>query len=326
MGRRHVLAATGIGLDLAGIGDISPAALAEAQKEGVPEERCFVDVRRMLHVLAPEAVIVATTAPSHAELVCLAAEAGARCILCEKPLAVSLGEAERMIGVCREKGARLGVNHQMRYMEQYTAVKALIGGPELGGLESVTVVGGNMGMAMNGLHYFEMFRYMADSPPLSAQAWFDSAPVPNPRGPQFADKAGQIRLTNAAGQRFYMDIASGQGHGLIAVYACARGHILVDELAGRMLVSHRREEDRALPSTRYGLPCLRHEREIAPADVVLPSAKTLQALLRGDEWPDGACGLAAMRALVAGYISDENGSAPVRIDGDLPKDRIFPWA
>ena len=54
----------------------------------------------------------------------------------------------------------LAVNHQMRFMEQYLTPKAIIEGDAFGGLTSVTVVGGNFGLSMNALHYFEMFRFM----------------------------------------------------------------------------------------------------------------------------------------------------------------------
>jgi predicted dehydrogenase len=64
-----------------------------------------------------------------------------------------------MIRACEQQGAQLAINHQMHFMEQYTSPKAIIESDAFGGLRSATVVAGNFGMGMNGLHYFEMFRF-----------------------------------------------------------------------------------------------------------------------------------------------------------------------
>src|SRR5690606_30450775 len=114
----------------------------------------------LLEEVRPDAVVVAATSPSHCDLVCAAARSGARYILCEKPLATSVDEAERMLAVCRQNGAVLAVNHQMQFMAQYAEIKELAESAVLGGLVGVLVSGSNFGLAMNGSHYFEMFRYM----------------------------------------------------------------------------------------------------------------------------------------------------------------------
>ena len=71
----------------------------------------------------PELVVVASTADTHCKYTCAAAEAGAQVVLCEKPMGVSLTECDLMIETCRAHGTKLAINHQMRYMEQYTAAK-----------------------------------------------------------------------------------------------------------------------------------------------------------------------------------------------------------
>src|SRR5262249_34359479 len=158
MGRRHVQVARDLGLDLVGVCDASPAALEATAAEAVlPREALFDDFRRLLEERRPECVIVATTAPAHAEYTCMAAEAGARFVLCEKPMAVSLAQCDGMLETCRARATQLAVNHQMRFMEQYTEPKRIVQSEAFGGLSSVTVVAGNFGLAMNGTHYFEMF-------------------------------------------------------------------------------------------------------------------------------------------------------------------------
>ena len=328
MGQRHVRIVRDLGLRLAGVCDQSVEALTLVGKEHrVPKERWFTDASALLKQTNPECVIVATTAPTHCEYTCLAAEAGVRYILCEKPMGVSLAECDRMIETCHTHGVRLAINHQMRFMQQYTEPKRIIQSDAFGGLGSVTVVAGNFGMAMNGTHYFEMFRYMIDEAPVEVTAWFSTEEVPNPRGPQFEDRAGAVRLTTASGGRFYMEIGADQGHGGKVIYAGPYGQLVVDELAGVMYLALREEQHRHLPTTRYGMPWVESVHQIERADAVAPSRAVLDALLDDKNPPTGEDGRLAVAVLVAAYVSHENGHVPVRLDdADLPRERVFPWA
>jgi len=328
MGRRHIQVVQDLGLNLVGICDLNIEALSLAAKEyGVSPELCFSDVNYLFRQTGPECVIVATTAPSHCEYTCLAAESGAKYILCEKPMAVSLAECDKMLEACARNDTKLAVNHQMRFMEQYTKPKGIIESDTVGGLSSITVVGGNFGMAMNGTHYFEMFRYMTGVATVEVSAWFSPGRVPNPRGPRFEDHAGAVRLTSCNGKRFYMEIGADQGHGVHVIYAGPYGQLVVDELAGNIKLITRGEEYRNLPSTRYGMPAIEKTFKIEPADVIKPSRDVLNALLNTTNFPTGDDGRLAVSVLVGAYVSDENGHRPVRIDEQpLPYERIFPWA
>lgn len=327
MGQRHLQVARDLDLAVAGICDQNAETLALAARDlRIPEDALYQDAGAMLKRIRPECVIVATTAPAHCEYTLLAANNGARCILCEKPMAVSLAQCDRMLAAIRASGARLAINHQMRFMEQYTEPKRIVCSEEFGGLSSVTVVAGNFGMAMNGTHYFEMFRYMTDEAPMEVQAWFSDEKVPNPRGPQFEDRAGSVRVRTATGKRFYMEIGSDQGHGMNVIYAGPYGQLVVDELGGRMVLAVRKEEHRSLPTTRYGMPWIETAKEIRPADALASSRSVLSALLEGRDYPTGEEGRLAVAALVAAYISDENGHMPVPVDENLPQERMFPWA
>lgn len=328
MGRRHVQAVRSLGLDVSAVCDTSAESLALTEREqGIAPDRHFSDLRTLLDRVQPDGLIIATTAPTHAEFTCMAAEAGVKAILCEKPMAVSLADCDRMLRACREHGAKLAINHQMRFMEQYVLPKAMIEDESFGGLASVTVVGGNFGLSMNALHYFEMFRFMTGEAPRRVTAWFSETLVPNPRGAQFTDRAGAVRLETPTGRRFYLDCGADQGHGMQVIYAGPYGHLYVDELAGVLHRTTRESQHRALPTTRYGMPADRATQTIAPADVIAPSAAVLQALLSGHDYPSGEDGRLAVAVLVAAYLSHERGHTAVDLEHDsLPLDRVFPWA
>jgi predicted dehydrogenase len=315
-----------LGFDIVGICDQNRETLATAAGEfSIATDRQFADLGTMLKQ-EPELVVIATTAPTHAAFTVAAAEAGVRAVLCEKPMATSLADCDRMIAVCQQRGVRLAINHQMRFMQQYTEPRALLESPAFGGLTSVTVVAGNFGLSMNGTHYVEMFRYMTGEAPLEVTAWFSRDVVPNPRGPQFEDRAGCLRMTTPSGKRFFLDCSADQGHGVRAVYGARNGQITIDELSGTLTEVSREEQYRELPTTRYGMPVIEKHRKIPPADAVTPTRAVLRALVQGVDYPSGQDGRLAVAALVAAHVSVERGNVAVGIDDQLPANRSFPWA
>ncbi|THF86083.1 Gfo/Idh/MocA family oxidoreductase [Deinococcus sp. KSM4-11] len=67
---------------------------------------------------AVDVVDLCTPTPTHAEYAVQAARAGKH-VICEKPLARTLEEADRVIAACREGGVRLFVAHVLRFFPQY---------------------------------------------------------------------------------------------------------------------------------------------------------------------------------------------------------------
>ena len=272
-------------------------------------------------------VIVATTADSHRVLVEQAAASGARAILCEKPMATSVADCDAMIAACERSGSRLAINHQMRFMDQYTIVRDELAGGRFGALASMTVVAGSFGLAMNGSHYCEAFAWLTGSPIVNASAWFTGAPMNNPRGPQFFDQAGEVRFSSASGQRLVLNAGADQGHGMTVMYAAQYGHLFVDELEAVCIATARKPEHLAQPPTRYGMPWDRWERRFPQADNVGPTQAVMRALLAGDDVPSGLSGRQTVAALAAAWRSAEHGHTPVAVT-DLGADatRRFPWA
>lgn len=328
MGRRHVQAAQELGLSIVGVCDQSPDALKICEHEhNIPSDKQFNTAESMLQETKPDCVIISTTAPTHCEYTCLAADYGAKYILCEKPMAVSLAQCDRMIRVCKQNDAKLAINHQMRFMEQYTETKKIINSNEFGGLCSITIAGGNFGLAMNGTHYFEMFRYMTDEKPHEVTAWFSEEKVSNPRGPQFEDRAGAVRITTAKGRRLYIEAGADQGHGIKGIFSGRYGQVIVDQFKGMILLSARKEEDRNLPTTQYGTASVDSECFIQPVNIISSTKSVLDALRCETNYPTGEDGRLAVATLIAAYCSHEQGHTSIIIDDkNLPMSREFSWA
>ena len=80
----------------------------------------FHDHRQMLEEVKPDLCIIATHPELHAQIVEDCAQAPAtRAIICEKPMALSLAECDRMIQVCDHHGVLLQINHNRRWHAQW---------------------------------------------------------------------------------------------------------------------------------------------------------------------------------------------------------------
>ena len=77
MGQRHLRVVQSVDLELVGICDINATTLSFATAEyGIKTCLHFTDLRQLLRKTAPECLIIATTAPTHCEYTCMAAEEG----------------------------------------------------------------------------------------------------------------------------------------------------------------------------------------------------------------------------------------------------------
>ncbi len=76
-------------------------------------DRSYTDYREMLAAGGLDAVSVCAPTVVHHPATLAAAEAGLH-VLCEKPIALDLGQAAEMITACEQAGVVLMINHQMR--------------------------------------------------------------------------------------------------------------------------------------------------------------------------------------------------------------------
>jgi predicted dehydrogenase len=83
------------------------------------------DVRRVLDDPRVDAVIVTSETNRHADCVELAAAAG-KAILCQKPLATTLADCDRIIAALRRYGVKFSMAHQMRHDPVNQKIKALL--------------------------------------------------------------------------------------------------------------------------------------------------------------------------------------------------------
>ena len=118
------------GASIVAICDRDPARLAIAGEPFGIASR-YTDAEAMLAGEKLDFVDIATTAPSHRPLVELAARHGVAAI-CQKPFALSRGDAEAMVTACAKAGVALMVHENFRWQSAIQRVGAIIASGEIG--------------------------------------------------------------------------------------------------------------------------------------------------------------------------------------------------
>jgi predicted dehydrogenase len=93
-----------------------------AKKYGIP--RVFTDYRKMLAEQDIEMVTIAAPNYLHAQMTVDAAQAGKH-VVCEKPLCMTLQEADVMIETCRRKGVLLMYAEELFFTPKYVRAKRM---------------------------------------------------------------------------------------------------------------------------------------------------------------------------------------------------------
>jgi predicted dehydrogenase len=91
-------------------------ALVETDPTARQRLGALPDLDALLSGNLPDAAIVATPPATHADIVVRLAEAGIH-VLCEKPLATSLADAESMVDAARRAGVRLMMASKFRFVD-----------------------------------------------------------------------------------------------------------------------------------------------------------------------------------------------------------------
>ncbi len=129
--RDHALPA--LGDAVVALHDLSTEAMARMPVD-VPRLR---DLDAFLATPGLDAVYVASPNSAHRPLVEAAAAAG-KAVLCEKPLAASIGDAAAMVQACADAGVLLGTAYDQRWHPAHVALRELV--PALGTVTAVRIV------------------------------------------------------------------------------------------------------------------------------------------------------------------------------------------
>jgi predicted dehydrogenase len=99
----------------------------------------YQDYRLMLSEQTADLVAVCAYPPDREAMVRAAIDNGARAVVIEKPMAVSLDSARRMMAAAAKTGCRLFVHHQRRYGQPFEWWRDAVANGEIGELESIAI-------------------------------------------------------------------------------------------------------------------------------------------------------------------------------------------
>ena len=285
--------------DLVAVVDSDAAALDKCGERWSVESR-FLSVTEMLDSMSPDIVSVATPTSSHFAICAqlLSREKSPRAILCEKPIAQGLPEAERIVALAREKGVMLVVMHMRRYADNMRNLRTFL---RDGGIGELRNVSGwlTIGTLHNGTHWFDLLRYL-----VGEVQWVHG-----------------IDSLHEGGDDPTLDVAMGMANGMLATMRSAEvGNFTICEMdimgsKGRAQIvdsSYRVDISTAVPSPRYSGYVELMPSSVDMGDrknVMLHAVEDIVHCLQTGDTPQstGEDGIAALRIALAAHESAKTG-------------------
>ena len=165
----------------------------------------YADWREMIEKETLDIVGIATNTPVHAEITIACSDAGIPCILCDKPLATRLSDADRMIEACAKNGTLLAVNHQRRWDPTFAAAREAIARGDIGDVYHVFARWPRGRMGNVGTHFLDLTHFLLDTTSVAVSGCTDQTGSPDCRGPEYHDPGAWGVVTMANGVRAFLD-------------------------------------------------------------------------------------------------------------------------
>ena len=123
----HIVAALKNNLEIVAICDVVPENMADkADKFDLPESvKRYTDYQEMIEKEKPELVAIATESGKHAKIALNCIEKGCNCII-EKPIALSLSDADAIIEAAERKGVKVCACHQNRFNKSVQQIRKAV--------------------------------------------------------------------------------------------------------------------------------------------------------------------------------------------------------
>lgn len=114
----HVKAVLNNGLEFAAVCDVDPQQMENLlTKHGLEKDHSiarYTDYRKMVEEVRPELVGIATESGVHAQIALYCIDHGVNCII-EKPIAMSMKDADEIVRRSEERGVKVSACHQNRF-------------------------------------------------------------------------------------------------------------------------------------------------------------------------------------------------------------------
>lgn len=118
------------GVKITALCDTNTARMKEQRRKSAPDAELFSDYRQLLE-RGLDAVSICTPNDLHCSITLAALRAGLH-VMCEKPLAGRLADANRMVTAARRAGRILQVNQSLRYEPSFVTLAGLVADGQIG--------------------------------------------------------------------------------------------------------------------------------------------------------------------------------------------------
>lgn len=186
--------------NLAACADIVPEN-ASAFAENFDLETVYTDHKTLLRKESLDIVSVCVPPDTHTEIVVDCAEIGSlEAIHCEKPMATTWGDCQKMVEVCDQQDVQLTIDHQRRFATPVTKARRLLEEGKIGDLRRLEFSEANLFDA--GTHLFDLCSYLTED---ATPEWVLAGVDPDPENRWF----GALNGTQAVAQWGYDDGTQG---------------------------------------------------------------------------------------------------------------------
>jgi predicted dehydrogenase len=173
-----------------------------------PGVRVYEDYRELLAKEQVDLVSIVTPDHLHGAVLFAALEAGAKAIFCDKPLSISLAEADAMVSAVRAAGVPMSVNYGRRWYPEYVEARRLVRDGAIGELVQVVVESGGPRAMLWRIHThsIDLLTFFADAEP--QWVWADLEPGMEDYGTEYKGDGGRT-ATLEPGVNAYITYANG---------------------------------------------------------------------------------------------------------------------
>ena len=226
------------GNELVGVVSRDPARAQDFAKR-FGAKHAYTSYDEMLRNPAVTVVAIHTPNSQHAEQAIAAARAGKH-VFCDKPMATSVEDAQRMIEACDHAGVKLAINFHNRFMPGFIDAKRIIDSGEIGEVQLVQIEaspgakGGSradtwrtdaglagLGTTMSiGVHIFDILRYLLSSEIDTVSSFFDT-----PRGVMETTNFSMFRFSSGVIAQVSVHEVTPYPHNDFVIYA-TKGRIV----------------------------------------------------------------------------------------------------
>lgn len=324
MGEKYISVAKKLKLNIIGIFDKNfKKSLNVTEKYNLNKKILFSDLNKIFEQ-KPNIAIIASTADSHFDLIKICVKQNIKKIMVEKPLTTSLSNCIKIKKISEMKKIKICVNHPYRFSKQFIFLKKILNSKKFGEIVSINYIGANLGVSMNGMHFFDILKFLTNSSVIKVNSSVKIDINSNPRGAKFKDYAGQISILNKNGTRGYVDLSAKAGHGETLTCICKFGIIFIDLFTGKMVMNYRQAKYRNFSSTYYSKPFVSKSGLVKISNVTEMTKEHLKKFILGTNYVNLNEGIDTMKTLIASIASSEK-KHTINL-GNFKNNKKFYWA